>query len=181
MSGAKSIVGSDPSIVLWKITIIQYQLNLIKSWRIYNFCVNNRKMVLCKAAQSLSELTWATLLERFNSSNKSTPAHKALPKRVGFEGGIRVDVMMQPPLHSHVPVTQAVPNLHTEVSVVAVDVLDGSEVIFLFSGGIRTDQTEEDYIRKSTQTRRNTTSKDVSEQILTHPCLTIVVLVILYL
>ena len=44
---------------------------------------------------------------------------------------------MQPPLHRHVPVTHAVSDLHTEVSVVAVDVLDGSEVVFLFSGGLR--------------------------------------------
>ena len=37
--------------------------------------------------------------------------------------------MMQPPLHSHVPVAHPVTDLHTEVCVVAVNVLDGLEVI----------------------------------------------------
>lgn len=59
-----------------------------------------------------------------------------LPESVGFEGGVGVDVVMQPPLHRHVPVAHAVSHLHTEVCVVAVNVLDGSEVIFLFCGGI---------------------------------------------
>ncbi len=49
---------------------------------------------------------------------------------------------MQPPLNWHIPVTHAVSDLHAEVSVVAVDVLDGSEVIFLFAVGIRTGTTE---------------------------------------
>lgn len=62
---------------------------------------------------------------------------KPLPESVGLEGGIGVDVVMQPPLHCHVPIAHAMTDLHTEVSVVAVDVLDGSEVILLFSRGIR--------------------------------------------
>lgn len=71
------------------------------------------------------------------SRNRCT--YKALPESVGFEGGIGVDVVMQPPLHCHVPVTHAMSDLHTEVSVVAVNVLDGFEVIFLlFSCGIGT-------------------------------------------
>lgn len=55
-----------------------------------------------------------------------------LPESVGFEGGIGVDVVMQPPLHCHVPVAHAMADLHTEVCVVAVNVLDGFEVVFLF-------------------------------------------------
>lgn len=62
----------------------------------------------------------------------------ALPESVCFEGWIGVDVVMQPPLHRHVPVTHAMTDLHTEVSVVAVNILDGFEVVFLFSSGIRT-------------------------------------------
>lgn len=66
----------------------------------------------------------------------------SLPEGVGSEGSIGVDVVMQPPLHGHVPVTHAVSHLHTEVCVVAVDVLDGSEIIFLLSCGISTEHTE---------------------------------------
>lgn len=43
---------------------------------------------------------------------------------------------MQPPLHRHVPVTHAVADLHAEVGVVAVDALDGSEVVLVFSRGV---------------------------------------------
>lgn len=50
---------------------------------------------------------------------------------------------MQPPLHCHVPVTHAMSDLHTEVSVVTVDVLDGFEVIFLLRGGIKTGEKKE--------------------------------------
>lgn len=67
---------------------------------------------------------------------------KALPEGVGPEGGVGVDVVMQPPLHRHVPVTHAVADLHTEVRVVAVDVLDGFEVIRLVSAGVRTGKRE---------------------------------------
>lgn len=59
--------------------------------------------------------------------------YKAKPEGVGFEGGIGIDVMMQPPLHSHVPVAHAMSDFCAEVSVVAVDILDGFEVVFLFS------------------------------------------------
>lgn len=63
-----------------------------------------------------------------------------LPQSVRLEGGILVDVVMQPPLHCHVPVAHPVTHFHTEVSVVAVNILYGFEVIFLLSAGIRTRQ-----------------------------------------
>lgn len=66
-------------------------------------------------------------------SGPSCCTRKASPESVGFEGCVGVDVVMQPPLHRHVPVTHAMSNLHTEVCVVAVDVLDGFEVITLLS------------------------------------------------
>ena len=52
-----------------------------------------------------------------------------LPEDVGLEGGVGVDVVVQPPLHRHVPVAHAVADLHAEVCVVAVNVLDGLEVV----------------------------------------------------
>ena len=51
--------------------------------------------------------------------------------------------MMQPPLHSHVPVTHPVADLHTEVCVVAVDVLDGLEVVLGRNVRIQTGHTRE--------------------------------------
>lgn len=54
---------------------------------------------------------------------------EVLLERVSFEGRLGVDVLMQPPLHSHVPVFHAMPDFDAKVGVVAVDVLDGSEVI----------------------------------------------------
>lgn len=63
----------------------------------------------------------------------------ASPQSVGAEGGVGVDVVMQPPLHRHVPVAHAVSHLHAEVGVVAVDVLNGSEVVRLRCGRIRAD------------------------------------------
>lgn len=65
--------------------------------------------------------------------------------------------MMQPPLHRHVPVTHAVPDLHAEVGVVAVDVLDSFEVVFLFSVGVRTTDEEE----KKTHQHKPTNSHSV--------------------
>lgn len=53
---------------------------------------------------------------------------------------------MQPPLDSHVPVTHAVSDFHAEVGVVAVDVLDGFEVIFFFSWGINTGHKEKNQV-----------------------------------
>lgn len=67
------------------------------------------------------------------STQKFIDEYRIEPECVGFERGIGIDVVMQPPLDGHVPVTHAVSDFHTEVSVVAVDVLDGFEVIFLFS------------------------------------------------
>lgn len=81
--------------------------------------------------------SWMSLGIHACKISRNCCTHEALPESVGFEGGIGVDVVMQPPLHRHVPVTHAMSDLHTEVSVVAVDVLDGFEVIFLFGGGIR--------------------------------------------
>lgn len=48
---------------------------------------------------------------------------------VSFERTVGVDIVMQPPLHRHVPVSHSMSHFHTEVSVVAVNVLDGFEVI----------------------------------------------------
>lgn len=64
------------------------------------------------------------------------------PESVGLEGGVGVDVVVQPPLHRHVPVAHPVSHLHAEVGVVAVDVLDGSEVVLLFGGRVGTDGRE---------------------------------------
>lgn len=50
--------------------------------------------------------------------------------------------MMQPPLNRHVPITHAVTDFHAEVGVVAVNVLDSFEVIFLFGVRIRTTNEE---------------------------------------
>lgn len=73
----------------------------------------------------------------FVETSEETCTGGASPQSVGSEGGVRVDVVMQPPLHCHVPVAHAVSHLHAEVSVVAVDVLNGSEVVRLGCGGIR--------------------------------------------
>lgn len=62
---------------------------------------------------------------------KETCAGGDSPQSVGPEGGVWVDVVMQPPLHAHVPVAHAMSHLYAEVSVVAVDVLNGSEVVQL--------------------------------------------------
>lgn len=97
--------------------------------------------------------------------------HKPLPERVGFEGGIGVDVVVQPPLHCHVPVTHAMSDLHAEVSVVAVDVLDGSEVVLLFSGGIGADHEGESVEKEkklSFNNKMRTPTKIVSKQSLMH-------------
>lgn len=51
------------------------------------------------------------------------------PQCVSFEGRVRVDVVMQPPLYSHIPVAHPMADLHTEVCVVAINVLDGLEVV----------------------------------------------------
>lgn len=82
----------------------------------------------------------------------SVMSRKALPESVGFEGGVGVDVVMQPPLHRHVPVTHAVSHLHAEVRVVAVNVLDGFEVIFLFNSWVRTGHTGQDIQRSKINT-----------------------------
>lgn len=67
---------------------------------------------------------------------------EASPECVGAEGRVGVDVVMQPPLHRHVPVAHAVADLHAEVGVVAVDVLDGSEVVPVLSSRVRAGNEE---------------------------------------
>lgn len=78
-----------------------------------------------------------------------------VPESVGFEGRIGVDVVVQPPLHGHVPVTHAMSDLHTEVCVVAVNVLDGFEVVFLFSDGIRAGNKGENVEKEKTKRHKH--------------------------
>lgn len=84
---------------------------------------------------------------------------KALPESVGFEGRVGVDVVMQPPLHRHVPVTHAVSHLHAEVSVVAVNVLDGFKVIFLLNCRIRADHERKNKSEWKIKTKRDKRQK----------------------
>lgn len=61
------------------------------------------------------------------------------PESVRSERGIGVDIVVKPPLHCHVPVAHAMPNLHAEICVITVNVLDRFEVILHNGVWIRTE------------------------------------------
>lgn len=62
-----------------------------------------------------------------------------LPESVHFERGIGVNVVVKPPLHRHIPVAHTMTHFHTEIAVIAVNVLDCLEVIIQFCAWIRTE------------------------------------------
>lgn len=62
-----------------------------------------------------------------------------VPESVGSERGIGVDIVVKPPLHRHVPVAHAMPNLDAEICIITVNVLDSFEVILHSCVWIRTE------------------------------------------
>lgn len=62
-----------------------------------------------------------------------------VPESIRSERSIGVNIVVKPPLHRHVPVTHAMPNLYTEICVITVDVLDRFKVILHSCVWIRTE------------------------------------------
>ncbi len=65
--------------------------------------------------------------------------HMLVPESIRSERSIGVDVVVKPPLHRHVPVAHAMPNLYAEIGVITVNVLDRFKVILHSCVWIRTE------------------------------------------